>query len=323
MEVGLNVSIIIVNWNSVAFLRQCLVSIYRSTPGITFEVIIIDNASYDGCEEMLHQEFPQVRFIQSDKNLGFAKANNAAFNISNGRNILFLNPDTEIEGFAIETLNQQLDSLPNAGIVGVKLFNSDRSVQTSCIRAFPTILNQLLDSNVLRKAFPKARMWGTSPLFATGNSPAEVDAVSGACLMIKREVFETVGMFCTDYFMYSEDIDLCFTVKQAGLKTYYISSAVVVHHGGTSSSQSSVHAFSSVMMLESRWRFFRKSRSYWYCWVYRFTMCVASFIRIGLALLVWPIYVLRGRRASIRNVMKKWSTRLRWTLGGEGWVKNY
>jgi GT2 family glycosyltransferase len=319
----MDVSIIIVNWNSAALLKKCLLSIYRSTAGIAFEVIIIDNASYDGCKEMIYQEFPTAIFIQSDKNLGFAKANNTAFNIANGRNVLFLNPDTEIEGIAVETLNQQLDSLPNAGIVGARLLNSDRSVQTTCIRAFPTILNQLLDCNALRKAFPNASLWGTSPLFATGNAPAVVDAVSGACLMMKKSVLETVGMFSTDYFMYSEDIDLCFTVKKAGLKTYYVPMAVIIHHGGMSSSQSRVNSFSSVMMLESRWRFFRKSRSYWHCWVYRFVMCFASIIRIGLAVLVWPIYVLKGREGLIGDVMKKWYAKLRWTLGGEDWVKSY
>ena len=234
-----------------------------------------------------------------------------------------MNPDTELEGSAIETLSHWLDSLPDAGIVGAKLLNSDRSLQTSCIQAFPTILNQLLDSNALRSAFPRAGMWGTAPLLSDVNVPAEVDAVSGACLIIKRVVFETVGMFSTDYFMYSEDIDLCFKVKEAGWKTYYIPTAVIVHHGGTSSAQSSENAFSSVMMLESRWRFFRKTRSRWYCWLYRMAMFIASTIRIGLVLMVWPIYVLRGRASSIRNVMKKWTAKLRWTLGYESWVKNY
>ncbi len=319
----MDVSIIIVNWNSVAFLRKCLLSIYRSTTGIAFEVIVIDNASYDGCKEMLLQEFPQARFIQRDKNLGFSKANNTAFNISRGRNILFLNPDTEIEGSAVETLSQQLDSLPTAGIVGAKLLNSDGSVQTSCIRAFPTILNQFLDSNALRKAFPRANMWGTSPLFSTGNAPVKVDAVSGACLMIKRPVFETVGMFSTDYFMYSEDIDLCFKVQAVGWKTYYVPMAVIIHHGGASSSQTGDSVISSVMMWESRWRFFRKTRSPLYCLLYRMAMFIASIIRIGLILVVWPFYGLRRRAHSIRNVMKKWIARLRWTMGGEGWVKNY
>jgi N-acetylglucosaminyl-diphospho-decaprenol L-rhamnosyltransferase len=323
MEVDMDVSIIIVNWNSVAFLRQCLESIYRNTVGTDFEVIVFDNASFDGSKEMLQQEYPAVRFIQSDRNLGFAKANNAAFNVSRGRNILFLNPDTEIEGSALETLNQWLNSLPNVGIVGAKLLNSDRSVQKSCVQAFPTILNQLLDADALRSMFPRARIWGMAPLFTEDRTPTEVEAVSGAALMIKRSVFESVGMFSTDYFMYSEDIDLCFKMHKAGQKTYYVPTAVIVHHGGTSSLQSNVNAFSDVMMLESRWRFFRKTRPQWYCWLYRMAMLFAGMIRIGLVMLFWPIYVLRGRGASIRNILKKWTASLRWIFGGEGWINNY
>lgn len=319
----MDVSIIIVNWNSKDYLQKCIASILTWTSGIKYEIVVIDSGSFDGTKELLQKCYPQVRFFQSDKNLGFAKANNFAFNQSSGRNIVFLNPDTELEGSAIEMLSYWLDSLPGAGVVGAKLLNSDRSVQISCIQAFPTILNQFLDSNALRKVFPRAGMWGASPLFTEDKTPSEVDAVSGASLMIKRSVFETVGLFSTDYFMYSEDIDLCFKAKQAGLKTYYVPMAVIVHHGGTSSSQSGVQAFSNVMMLESRWRFFRKTRSYGYCWFYRLAMCFASVIRIGLALFAWPIYELRGRGSSIGHVIKKWYARLHWTLGGEGWVKNY
>ena len=318
-----DLSIIIVNWNSKAYLEKCIESILLWTVDIKYEIIVIDGASFDGCGEMLRSLYPQVRFIQSDKNLGFAKANNEAFRVSSGQNILFLNPDTEVEGSAVETLSEWLTSAADAGIVGAKLLNSDRSVQTSCIQAFPTILNQFLDSEALRKAFPMAGLWGTSPLFEEGMIPKSVDAVSGACLMIKRCVFESVGTFSADYFMYSEDIDLCFKAKQAGWKTYYVPTAVVVHHGGTSSSQTSVNAFSSVMMLESRWRFFRKTRSSWYCKLYRVAILFLSLIRLGLILFGWPIYGLRGKGVLSGNMLKRWTAKLRWAMGGEGWVKTY
>lgn len=319
----MDLSIIIVNWNSKDYLQKCIASILKWTNDVKYEILVIDSGSYDGTVEMLEQCYPQVRFIQSEINLGFAKANNAVFNLSSGRNILFLNPDTEFESPGIESLSHWLDSLPNAGIVGPRLLNSDGSVQTSCIQGFPTILNQLLDSDILRNAFPKSGMWGMSALFARGITPSEVDTVSGACLMIKRSVFATVRMFSTDYFMYSEDIDLCFKVREVGWKIYYIPNAVIVHHGGTSSSQSKVSAFSSVMMLESRWRFFKKTRSRWYCLFYRVAVVLGSMVRVGVISMVWPIYELRGKRCSVGNVMEKWYPRLRWALGGEGWVKDY
>lgn len=318
-----DLSIIIVNWNSKEYLRKCIASILAETHGIEFEIVVIDNASFDGCDQMLRETYPQVRYIQSDKNLGFAKANNAAFKVSVGRNILFLNPDTEFEGASVETLFNLLCSFPSAGAVGPKLLNSDKSVQTSCIQSFPTISNQILDSNALRTLFPRARLWGMKPLF-TGNSVhTEVDVVSGACLMIKRSVFKGIGMFSPDFFMYSEDIDICFKVREAGWKTYYVPTAAVVHHGGGSSSRNSVNTFSSVMMLESRWRFFRKTRPSWYCWIYRFAMFLASIVRIGFVLFLWPARRLQGKGPSMDIALKKWAARMRWALGGEEWVRNY
>jgi len=319
----MDLSIIIVNWNSRDYLQKCIASILAVIHGIKFEIVVIDSASFDGCDEMLRQCYPQVRFIQSDQNLGFAKANNEGFKVSRGRNLLFLNPDTELKGDAVQALLRPLESLPNAGAVGTKLLNTDRSIQTSCIQSFPAIVNQILDSEALRQRFPRSRLWGMSPLFEQSAMPAEVDAISGACLMIKRSVFEAVGMFSTDYFMYSEDIDLCFKVWKAGWKTYYVPTANVIHHGGVSSSQSSVNTFSSVMMLESRWRFFRKTKPPIYCKIYRLAMFSSSLIRIGLLLLSWPIMRLRRENSSIEFALKKWGARLRWTLGLEKWVKSY
>lgn len=315
-------SIIIVNWNSKDYLLKAIASVEAETKGIEFEVVVIDGGSFDGCDEMLRKFYPHVVFIQSAKNIGFAKANNEAFKVSCGRNLLFLNPDTEVEGNIIKTLYDQLNALPNAGIVGPKLLNSDRSIQESCIRAFPTILNQVLESDILRNMFPRAKLWGMKPLFAKSEVPQEVDAVSGACFMINRSVFERVGMFSADYFMYSEDIDLCLKVQKAGLNTYYVPGAVVVHHGG-GSSQASANTFSSVMMLESRWRFFRKTRSVWYSRLYRIAMFGMCVVRVGLVLFVWPAYRLAGKEFSGSAVLKRWIAKLRWTIGGERWVKNY
>jgi N-acetylglucosaminyl-diphospho-decaprenol L-rhamnosyltransferase len=319
----MDLSIIIVNWNSKDYLLKAIASVEAETRGIEFEVVVIDGGSFDGCEEMLQQSYPHVVFIQSDKNIGFAKANNEAFKVSRGRNLLFLNPDTEVEGLAIKTLYDQLDALPNAGIVGAKLLNSDRSIQKNCIRAFPTILNQVLESDMLRNLFPRAGLWGMKPLQEGDERAREVETVSGACFMMKRSVFEQIGMFSTDYFMYSEDIDLCLKVRKAGLNTYYVPRAVVVHHGGGSSSQTGTSTFSSVMMLESRWRFFRKTRSIWYSRFYRVAMFGTCIVRVGLVLFVWPARRLAGKELSRKAVLKKWIAKLRWTIGGERWVKNY
>lgn len=150
-----------------------------------------------------------------------------------------------------------------------------------------------------------------------------MDAVSGACFMINRSVFERVGMFSADYFMYSEDIDLCLKVQKTGLNTYYVPGAVVVHHGGGSSLQADGNTFPSVMMLESRWRFFRKTRSIWCSRLYRIAMFGTCIVRVGLVLFVWPTCRLAGKDFSGRAALNKWLAKLRWTIGGERWVKNY
>lgn len=320
----MDLSIIIVNWHSKDYLRKAIASVEVETKGIEFEVIVIDGGSFDGCGEMLRQFYPHVIFIQSEKNLGFAKANNEAFKVSRGRNILFLNPDTEIERLAICALYDEIEALPDAGIVGPKLLNSDRSIQMTCIRSFPTVLNQLLESDLLRGVFRKTGLWGVKPILQGNKIATEVEAVSGACLMIRRKIFQNVGMFNTDYFMYSEDMDLCLKVRKAGMKTYYIPEAVVVHHGGgSSSSQAGANTFSSIMMLESRWRFFRNNRSIWYSRLYRTAMFAVCLIRIGIVPLAWLGCKLSGKQFMARSVVKKWTANLRWTVGGEKWAKSY
>jgi len=325
----MDLSIIIVNWNSKDYLRACLESLLAQHPQtgdpsrMSYEVIVIDSGSLDGCGEMLAADFPEVRFIQSQDNLGFAKANNQAVDAATGDYLLFLNPDTEFESPAIQTLFETMQSLPDAGILGARLLNSDRSLQTSAVQAFPNLANQLFALDALRRRFPKAAIWGTSALYAENGQPSEVDVVSGACMLMKRELFEQVDRFTTAYFMYSEDVDLCYKVRAAGLKTYYVPQAEIIHHGGSSSERSEVSTFASVMILESRWKYFRATRSPGYSWLYRLLMGLMSLFRVSIALVLYGWDKLRSREARYQFALKKWLARLRWTLGLETWVKKY
>ncbi len=296
----MNLSIIIVNWKSKDYLRPCLTTVFAQTRDVEFEVIVIDSGSFDGCGEMLRERFPQVRFIQSEKNLGFAKANNLAARSARGDALLFLNPDTELPGPAIQTLLAALESLPDAGAVGATLLNTDGTVQTSCIQSFPTILNQVLDAEVLRRRFPHSRLWGMTALFATDGRPQPVAAVSGACVLVRRTAFEKVGGFSEEYFMYGEDLDLSHKLREAGLVNYLVPAAVVVHHGGSSTAQAPSD-FSVVMTRESVWRFLRKTRGRIYAAGYRVAMGMAACARLVL---------LVGRPAA-----RKWRAILKWSLG--------
>jgi GT2 family glycosyltransferase len=310
----MDLSIIIVNWNSKDYLQKCIESVLAWTSDINFEIVVIDSASFDGADEMLKHCYPQVRFIQSDRNLGFAKANNVAFRESTGSYILFLNPDTELIGSDINILFDYIQTLPKAGAIGCKLLNADRSVQTSCIQAFPTILNQLLSSEFLRVLFPKSPLWGMTSLFDANDEPAEVDMISGACLMLRRSVFEQVGLFSEDYFMYAEDLDLCYKIRQAGYSNYFIPGTSVIHFGG-GSVEKRPSDFSVIMMRESIWRFMKKNRGRMYGLAYRISTLMSAIGRLLLLMILLPWQYLGQSGASWNASLKKWWTILTWSLG--------
>jgi len=312
----MDLSIIIVNWNSAQYLRACLASIYRETRGGDFEVIVVDNASDDGCEQIVRREFPQAHFIQSGENIGFARANNLGFAHSHGECLLFLNPDTEIVGDALGKMLLHLRANPSAGAVGARLLNTDGSLQMSCVQAFPTICNQMLDSELLRRTFPNWRGWGMRPLFQRANRAAEVDAISGACFMVKRNVFEQAGLFGEQYFMYSDDLDLSYKICKKGFAIHYLNDCEVVHHGGKSSAKQADH-FADLVQRESLLRFFRATKGPFYCVLYRFALAIVAVLRMTLVALLTAI----GRR-SIQGtnsgvVFEKWLTILRWAIGLE------
>jgi N-acetylglucosaminyl-diphospho-decaprenol L-rhamnosyltransferase len=308
-----DLSIIVVNWNSAEFVRRCVDSIREHTTGLTYEILVVDNASFDGCDLVLKKHAPEVTYIQCDENLGFAKANNRAFQASCGTSILFLNPDTEIVGPAISLLHRALQQLSTAGAVGARLLNGDGSLQTSCIQSFPTILNQALNSEYLRRKWPGSVLWGTQPFLHDHGRAEEVEGISGACLMIKRDIFNRIGGFSEDYFMYAEDMDLCYKVQKAGYKNYYVPDAEVIHLGGSSSKQVP-NNFSAVMMQESIWRFLRKTRGDLYGVAYRLSILLSAVCRLVLLTSSLLVQRLQHRGHLSDASFRKWWAILSWSL---------
>jgi len=313
----MDLSVIIINWNSKNFLEDCLASLQRSAQDVVHEVLVVDNASYDGSEQLLATEFPRVKYIQSERNLGFAGANNIAARRAKGDLLLFLNPDTVMEGDAIRQLVDALRRLPGAGIAAPRLLNTDRTLQTSCIQSFPTVLNQALDCDWLRRWFPQSSWWGNAALFNGSAEPVAVEAVSGACLMIKRELFERLKGFDDRYFMYSEDIDLAFKCGQAGFKCYHVPAAIIIHHGG-GSSQNASGAFSNVMIRESVYRFMRQHRGRLRAQCFRVVIGISALVRLPLAASLCCFRQGAGGRARAR--VSKWVSVIRWSLGMESWA---
>jgi GT2 family glycosyltransferase len=304
-----DLSIIIVNWNSREYLRHCLASIQRHVTSLRYEIVVIDSASFDGSADMVRQLYPDIRYIQSLDNKGFAVANNRAVGESTGTCVLFLNPDTEVEPEAIERMFDVLRRVQSPGLVGPRLLNSDRSVQSSCIQPFPTILNKILNIDALRSLWPAAPIWGARALYKSSTDPQEVQAVSGACCMLTRSVLQRVGGFSEDYFMYAEDIDLAYKVHRSGYKNYHVPTALVVHHGGSSSDQAT-GGFAAVMMPEATWRFFRKTRGLVYAEAFRLAMLASAVTRLLLLGVAAPLA--SSHRGRIRAAQAKWRDVLKW-----------
>jgi GT2 family glycosyltransferase len=311
-------SIIIVNWNSADYLRRCLGSIFCNSGALDFEVIVVDNGSYDGCAEMLAQWFPQVHFMQLPENVGFAAANNLAFAFSTGCNLLFLNPDTEVVGDALRRMLDALAAEPGAGIAGPRLVGPDFSPQWNCMRCVPTILNQLLDSSSSRRVFPG--WWGFDVVARESHSPVSARVLPGTCLMVRRDVFAQAGLFNRAYFMYVEDVDLCCQAQKLGWKNYYLHDAVVIHHGAASSHRQEYSVFSAVLMRESVKKFLSAKRGRFYAAIYCASTGLAALWRLLLGGALW-LTADRTQRPLWRATTTKWLRVLRWSLGLEPWAR--
>lgn len=314
-EPTIDLSIVTVNWNSVDYLRECFSSIYRFTQGLTFEIIVVDNASPIRDVDDLGVQFPETRIIKSDTNLGFAGANNLGFKHSVGTYVLFLNPDTVLQSPAINQMVDHIRSLPNAGILGCKLLNTDLSVQLSSIQKFPKILNQVLDIEFLQLRWPGCPLWDISPLMSDSQHPVEVDMISGACMLMRREVFATVNMFSEDYFMYAEDIDLNYKVKKAGYTNYYVGDTRIVHHGGGSSSRQKVNQYKTIMKYRAMRLYYRKNRGSSYEVLYRAALGASAAGRLLFLGLMYLFGNVAWKRSTVSMAAEKWKIILKWALG--------
>ncbi len=308
-----DLSIIIVNWRSIGFTMGCIESIRSTTRAINYEVIVVDNGSEDDCD-VLSERYPWVKLIYSDRNLGFAGANNLGVQHARGDKILFLNPDTVVLGQAIARMAACLDGAPEIGVLGCRLLNPDLTLQTSCVQPFPNILNQLFGIEWLRRRWPGMPIWGTAALFSeTAGGVSEVEAVSGACLMIRRDVFDAAGQFSTEYFMYAEEIDLCYTIRRSGRKVCHVGDAQVVHFGGQSTKKQ-IDGFAEVVMRESVFKLLSKFRGKAYAWVYRVALLLSA---VGRMAILYPLLVLPGRllnREAVVRAFDKWHHVANWSL---------
>jgi len=237
-ESGLiDLSICIVSWNTEGLLKECLRSIFEGAKGISYEVFAVDNASKDGTAKMVRKHFSDVSLIVNDENRGFAAANNQAVRLAKGRYVIFLNPDTVVHGDALSTMVQFMDGHPETGAIGCKLLNANGSIQRSTKRLLTSNII-LYDSTILgRLPFLRGKLKHYKMNNFSFDRVEEVDAASGAALLVRKSVLNEVGIMDEGYFMFFEEMDLCRRVKLNGYKIYFIPNAVITHLGGASRHQ--------------------------------------------------------------------------------------
>jgi hypothetical protein len=206
-------------------------------------------------------------------------------------------------------------SIPDAGIVGCRLLNSDLSVQITAIQKFPTILNQILDFEYLQMRWPGCSLWSIAPLFDPAVKTLKVEVISGACMLIARSTFERADKFTEEYFMYAEDIDLNHKVRHAGFANYYVGDATIIHYGGKSSGQQRVSHWSTMMRYRAMGKLFNNTKGKVQGLLYRVAMGFAAIGRLALLTCAYPLGGLLGHRAALRYAIEKWKIVLRWALG--------
>jgi GT2 family glycosyltransferase len=236
----MDVSIIIINWNTKKLLHDCLASVYETSGDIDYEVIVVDNASVDGSAEMVKDEFPNVVLIENSENRGFAAANNQAMAVAKGRYVLLLNSDTIVLENAVANTVQFADAHSEVGVTGCRVLNPDGSVQRTCFK-FPSILNILLSSTYLYKLFPRNKFFGREQMTWWDRSDErQVDVVTGCFMLVRREAIDQVGMMDERFFMYGEETDWCYRFTKSGWKVMFAPVGQIIHFGGQSASQKPV-----------------------------------------------------------------------------------
>jgi len=244
----MKLSVVIVNYNVYYFLEQCLLSLFRATEGIETEVFVVDNHSQDDSVRNLHKRFARrIKLIESNHNLGFARANNIAIRQASGEYVLLLNPDTFVSETAIAQVLDFMDSHPNAGAAGVQMHNSDGTLARESRRGLPTPWVSLLKMCGFSNRYYMSHL--------SWDEPGRIEVMSGAFMMLRRTVIDKVGMLDEDFFMYGEDIDLSSRILKGGYENWYVP-AKIVHYKGESTQKTSfryVHVFYQAMLI-----FFRK-----------------------------------------------------------------
>lgn len=311
-----DVSIIIVSYNSMPYILQCIESIYKYSENVTLQILVSDNGSLDDTVQSLGKSFPEVLVLKNEKNLGFAAANNRALAAAAGRFVLFLNPDIILLEPVFKKVIVFFERHPDAGMLGCKLVNQDGSVQHSSFQTFPTLTNRFLEAVYIEKLFDKL----SAKVVHTNH---KVAALVGACMFMRRELILHIGGFDELFFMYCEDIDLSYRVHQLDYSIYFLGTVKLLHYGGASSSKKQSY-FEKVLTKESVYKYFLKHHGKIKAVLYKVLMLCASSFRLFILVTIVPLSKVWGAcyEFNYRSSLIKYMRVFLWGLGFEKWTKN-
>ncbi len=288
----MDISFIIVNWNTKDLLRDCLESIIKTVDVLAYEVIVVDNASKDGSVEMLSEQYPQVKAIANSENRGFGAANNQGFAAMKGKYALLINTDAVLTAGAVQKLWAFAEAHPEAAIVCGQLLNADGSKQNS-IASFPTLLSLATNTSLLEYLFP-----GRYPSKRYEHKePLEVDSAVGACMMIRKKALDEVSFFDERYFFFFEETDMAYAMKKAGWRIYQVPDALTYHLQGQSIGHNSR---SRIEFYRSRYQFLRKWKTKTYCGL----ASMIIFVRLVLTFLLNALGVV-ATLGLVKNIRQK------------------
>lgn len=278
-----DISVVIVNYNVEYFLEQCLNSCLKASEKLKAEIFVVDNNSIDGSNQMVRTKFPQVHLIENKINVGFSKANNQAIHLSTGKYVLLLNPDTVVEEDTFEKVVQFMDEHPDAGGLGVRMLDGKGRFLPESKRGLPTPSVAFYKIFGLSAILPKSKLFGKYHLgYLSEFKTNEVDVLSGAFMLLRKETLDKVGLLDETFFMYGEDIDLSYRITLGGYKNYYFPETRIIHYKGESTKKSSVNyvfVFYRAMVIFAEKHFSKNNAK-----LFSFLINIAIYFRAGVAI---------------------------------------
>jgi GT2 family glycosyltransferase len=277
MDKRLEISVIIVNYNTHGYILLTLESVFRAIKNFKTEVIVVDNASTDGSVAEVQRYYPQTAIIQNPRNAGFAVANNIGLRRARGDFVLLLNPDTVVPGDVFELLVAFMNKNPDVGVAGCKILNADCTFSVDSRHSVPSPMTALWKQLGFNRLFPKSKIFGRYNLtYLDPDETYPVDAISGSFMFLRRQIIEQVGLLDEEFFMYGEDLDYCYRINQTTWKVYYFAGTVILHYKGESTNKNTFRY--SWNFSRSLFLFYRKH------FRYHFSFLMHGIVLLGVSL---------------------------------------